>query len=279
MFNHAKKRSLALALAMAVSLVAGALAPAVPTQAAKGTTIDNVKDYYAVSSNVTLNGTGTGWHGKLVYITPESAISYGIQHDEFASAPHTGKDELMVENVYSNDPGMQRYDWLGITLNPGQTYTLMMTLNKNGDATVYLDGKALKSYHNDGLKSYTGSDIKKYQANPQARVEGAGRKNGDTVDVRFSNICVKEDKYRSTQKSPSTNVHAPGKYNFFLPQKTISNPTLHVTQKKNSVQVSGSISGLPGGMDWDSAYEDVSGMVQYIRNVPYFPPKGHKDRK
>lgn len=267
-----KVTAFVVALSLALTVV-----PSITAKAAKKYTVDNVKDYYAISTDVTLGGTGTGYHAKIGYVVSGAAFSFGIQHDEFASAPYTGLDALMVENVYSNDPGGQRYDWLA-TLNPGQKYNLMLSLSKSGDLTVYLDGKALKTYKNKGLKTYSGSNIQKYLANPQARVEGAGRLNGDTVNARFNNIVVKEGKYRNNKKYASTNKYAEDvKRTFFMPQKFITNPTLKVALKKKSVKVSGSISGLPAGMDWDSAYEDVSGLVQFQRDAQYFPPVGYKD--
>ena len=270
------RRVVAFVLALSLTLT---FVPTITAQAAKKYTVNNVKDYYAISTDVTLGGTGTGYHAKIGYVVTGAAFSFGIQHDEFASAPYTGLDTLMVENVYSNDPGGQRYEWLA-TLTPGKKYNLMLSLSKAGDLTVYLDGKALKTYKNKGLKTYNGSDIQKYLANPQARVEGAGRLNGDTVNAKFSNIVVKEGKYRNGKKYTSTNKYAEDvKRTFFMPQKFITNPTLKVTEKKNTVKVTGSISGLPAGMDWDSAYEDVSGLVQFQRDAQYFPPKGYKDHK
>ena len=80
--NHIKKSmSLILAGVMLLSL-------AVPSlhAKAKGTSIDNTDAYYAIQSKVTLTGTGSGYHAKLAYVARGAAISYGIQHDEFASA-------------------------------------------------------------------------------------------------------------------------------------------------------------------------------------------------
>ena len=267
-----------LSILAAVCLLASLAVPAVKAEA-KASPIDNTKDFYAIPSKVTLSGAGTGYHAKLAYVARGSAISFGIQHDEFASAPHTGKDELMVENVFSNNPGQQNYDWLGVTLNPGQSYTLTLTLTKAGSATVYLDGKALKTYQNDGLKTIESSDANEYLANPLPRVEGAGRLNGDVVNARFDNICVKEGKYRDFKKYEPTNSGAlntdPDKrYPFFLPNKVKANPTLNIaTPSAKSVEITGPISGLAPGMDWDSAYESVSGIVQWVRNAAYFPPK------
>ncbi|MBR1629505.1 MAG: hypothetical protein IJ679_09650 [Lachnospiraceae bacterium] len=276
------KKKAGAALLLAFALLLGLAAPSAQVEA-KGKSIKNVGDFYAIQADVTVSGSGTGYHAKLGYVTPLSAISFGIQHDEFASPPYTGTDALMVENVYSNDPGMQRYDWLGITLNPGQTYRLMLTLSKSGNATVYLDGKALRTYQNPGLQTSNSNDEQEYLANPQPRVEGAGRKNGDVVDAHFANIQLKEGNYRDFKKYKPTNANAleayPGKkYDYFLPTVVKANPTLKVASpSKNSVRVSGSISGLPDNMDWDSAYESVSGIKQWTRNATYFPPKGHPD--
>ena len=70
------------------------------------------------------------------------------------------------------------------------------------------------------------------------------------------------------------------RYDVMVHETYIRDAEIRITdKKKNTVKVTGSISGLPAGMDWDSAYDDVSGLVQFQRDAQYFPPKGYKDHK
>ena len=66
--------------------------PAKTAQPAVYQTIENTASEYSIEADVSLTGTGTGYHAKLVACTATSAFSFGIQHDEYAAAPYTGKN-------------------------------------------------------------------------------------------------------------------------------------------------------------------------------------------
>lgn len=57
----------------------------------KGNTIVNTKSAYAIEADISLKGSGSGYHAKLVMGTAVSAVSFGIQYDSCAVAPYTGK--------------------------------------------------------------------------------------------------------------------------------------------------------------------------------------------
>ena len=208
----------------------------------KAYTVANVSAKQAIEADVTLTGSGTGYHAKLLFATPTSAISYGIQYDACAVAPYTGKAMLMVENVLHNGAGGQSYDRpKNIELQVGKTYHLMMSASENGTVTVYLNYKKVASYTNPGLSGV--------QAAP--RVECAGRLNGDKAKAVFKNIKIRENGSYDPEKIFNTHLFD-------------TNTTMHSDVKSSSyVIISGEISGLGAGEDWDSAYEKVSGIVQF----------------
>ena len=216
------------------------------TVAAANAGIHSVKEKYAIESDVILNGNGSGCHAKLVFLTSVSAFSFGIQYDEHAIKPYNGKAVLMVENVQNNSPGGQTYDWpKGVVVEKGKPCHLMLTLTKNGDLRTYYNGEVIGTYHNDGLSE------KMVAPGFAVRVEGAGRKNGDTIDARFENLSVKRGK---TVNGSVTEY--PGLYDLNKTIKSSYDP------KARSAHIMGSISGL-GKKDWDSAPASVSGCVQF----------------
>lgn len=149
----------------------------------KGATLANTKALTAIEADITLTGSGSGYHAKLVLCTPTSAVSYGIQYDKCASAPYTGKAMAMIENVASNAAGGQSYSRPGNReLQPGKTYHMMMTVDKKGNGNVYLDYKKIGSFSNAGLANQA----------VYIRVEGAVRLNGDQVKATFDNIKLRQ---------------------------------------------------------------------------------------
>ena len=138
----------------------------------KGATLLNTKASTGIEADVTLSGSGTGYHAKLVLVTPVSAVSYGIQFDSCAVAPYTGKAMAMIENVASIAAGGQQYDRPGNkSLKVGKKYHLMITINSKGNGNVYLDYKKIGSFSNPQLANQA----------VYPRVEAAVRLNGDSV--------------------------------------------------------------------------------------------------
>lgn len=207
----------------------------------KGATLANTKALTAIEADITLTGSGTGYHAKLVLCTPTSAVSYGIQYDKCASAPYTGKAMAMIENVASNAAGGQSYSRPGNReLQPGKTYHMMMTVDKKGNGNVYLNYKKIGSFSNAGLANQA----------VYIRVEGAVRLNGDQVKATFDNIKLRQ----------GGKLEADKKYGGWFPSSNKGIKTKKVNNK-NKVIISGTGSGING--DWDSDYENVSGIFQF----------------
>ena len=211
-----------------------------PAQTEGTDTIDNIKEPIAIEADVTLNGTGTGSHAKLVLCTSNSAVSFGPQYDTCAVAPYTGKTMLLIENVAHNNAGGQSY------VRPsnqevvlGQTCHLMITLNNDGSGSVYFNKNKIGSFENKDLANQT----------IYLRVEGSARLNGDTVNATFKNIRIKSGgTVKSTWKTDNLSTC-----------ESISS----VVNTYNDISISGRVSGLAPGKDWDSAYEEVSGIIQF----------------
>lgn len=199
----------------------------------------------AIEADVTLNGTGTGSHAKLVICTATSAVSFGLQYDTCAVAPYTGKTMVMMENVFSNAAGGQQYTRPGdVEVALGQKVHLMVTINEDGSGAVYVNNQQVGTYSNPGL---AGQHL-------YLRVEGSARLNGDTVDAKFENIKLKNgEAYNPDQKWPT---------NDFTTCSTIHYTCADPAESWKNITISGVVSGLAPGQDWDSAYEQVSGIVQ-----------------
>ena len=207
----------------------------------KGATLANTKALTAIEADITLTGSGSGYHAKLVLCTPTSAVSYGIQYDKCASAPYTGKAMAMIENVASNAAGGQSYSRPGNReLQPGKTYHMMMTVDKKGNGNVYLDYKKIGSFSNAGLANQA----------VYIRVEGAVRLNGDQVKATFDNIKLRQ----------GGKLEADKKYGGWFPSSNKGIKTKKVNNKNKAI-ISGTGSGING--DWDSDYENVSGIFQF----------------
>lgn len=214
-------------------------------EAASSGTIASVPSWAAIEADVSLSGSGTGYHAKLVICTPTSAVSYGIQYDACAAAPYTGKAMAMLENIGSNNAGGQAYSRPGNKeLTLGETYHMMITLNQDGSGSVYLDNQKIGDYYNPALA---------YQSIVYLRVEGSARKNGDGVNASFNNIKLKVDgNYNASRRF--------GTYEF--KQNATINSSVYST---SSIYISGFVSGISDAEDWDSRYNDVSGIIQFVQ--------------
>lgn len=205
-------------------------------------TVANVESDVAIEADVVLTGTGTGYHAKLVMASQYSAVSYGLQYDAHAVAPYTGKTMLMVENIGSNAAGGQAYDRPGnIELVCGQKYHLLMTYKSDGTGSLYLDDRLVGSYSNPAM------------ANQEVwpRVEGSGRLDGDSVNAVFTDIKVK--RYNTYNPSKPWNTYD------FSTCSTIK----ATTNNWDNVTISGTVSGLGAGNDWDNKFDKVSGIIQF----------------
>lgn len=206
--------------------------------------IVNTASQYSIEADVKLTGTGTGYHAKILACTQTSAVSFGIQYDRWGVAPYTNSTTFLIENVANNDAGGQIYTRTGFaSLNT--TYKLMMTVQKNGQVDVYVNG----------LKA--GSVVNKNLANQQVylRVEASGRKNGDSVNAVFKNIKLKGSGSYDANKTWGT-------YIFDTNMNVKSNVQNFAANK--GITISGTVTGLTADQDWDSAYDKVSGITQFV---------------
>ena len=231
-------------LRAAAVLMLAVLCMCTPAFAAKKYTIKNVKADYAIQADVTLSGSGTGYHAKLIACTPTAATSFGIQFDtatwqEYASIP-----AFMIENVMSNNAGGQAYHWVGKG-EPGRKYRLMLAFKKkSGKVSVYIDGRKVKTVRNPSLK---GKQV-------SLRVEASARKGKDKVDAVFSNIKIKKNgKYKKSYKWKTV---------VFDTNRGIKSDVSEYSASK-TIRIAGKIKGLSKSQDWDSAYGSVSGIVQF----------------
>lgn len=211
---------------------------------ATGSTIENTASEYSIEADITLSGTGSGYHAKLVACTATSAVSFGIQYDKHARAPYTGKAWFMIENVAHNGAGGQNYIWVQEAAR-NKTYHVMLAVKKDGTCNCYVNGKLAKSVKNPSLAKTT----------VYLRVEGSARLNGDSVNATFSNIKLKADGKYNADKVWGT-------HDFTTNKGIKSDASAYAASKK--VTIKGKVSGLASGQDWDSAYEQVSGIIQFV---------------
>ncbi len=210
-------------------------------------TIENVGAKYAMEADVTLTGSGDGYHAKLVIASPESAVSFGIQYDVDAPYPYTRKAFFLVENIHNNNAGGQAY-WYVQQAEPGQTYRLMLTMSSKGICRIYIDGILIDSVTN----------VETPAQQVTLRVEGAAKHNGDNVNATFSNIKLKYGKHSTSAPWYASDMRTPAETAAI---GISSEYSLFDVEKK--VSVTGSLRGLPAGADWDSAYNAISGGVNF----------------
>ena len=209
-----------------------------------GSTIANTDSEYSIEADINLSGSGIGYHAKLVACTATSAVSFGIQYDQHARAPYTGKAWFMIENVAHNNAGGQSYIWVQEAAR-NKTYHVMLTVKKDGTCSCYVNGKLAKTVKNSSLAKTT----------VYLRVEGSARLNGDSVNATFSNINLKADGKYYEDKIWGTHD--------FTTNKGIKSDASAFSASKK-VTIKGKVSGLASGQDWDSAYEQVSGIIQFV---------------
>lgn len=227
----------------------------VKRKVAKAATLDNTSCLAGLECDVKVTGSGTGYHAKLVITTGSSALSFGIQCDKASREDFArGNQAIMIENVASNAPGDQIYDWpKQITIKPGSTHHLMVLITRKGKVGCYFDYQLVGTYSNVPLAQ---SD------ELWTLVEGSCRMDGDKINVKFSNIR----KARPTPIHGSNSINRNAKtkvWNQF--RSIIAYPHGGIKSKitANYVQVKGTLSGL-NGKNWDDpgAFGDCSTSVR-----------------
>lgn len=221
--------------------------------------IENTASHWTIEADVSLTGSGTGNHAKLTMNTPTSAISFGLQYDRHARAPHTNKTSFMVENIGHNFAGGQSYHWTNLySKNPGASYRLMLTLHRDGTYVGYINGAEVIRGHNAALAN---------QSTIALRVEGAARKRGDSITAKFSNIKLKENGVYNPGRvwigTPRFNIS--NGISTSLNGQVVGNSAAFDRQLQGPIVISGTLNNLPDYADWDTAgwFDKVSGLVQF----------------
>lgn len=236
--------------AAATTITPAQAATAVAAPAAGVTLASLPSSYMAITTDLTLAGAGNGYHGKLVFKTATSAISFGIQYDLYGEKPYNGKAIYICENVGSNAAGGQVYTRHGLA-PLGQTVNIMMAYDTaTGMCYLYVDGQLVGQVANTFLMNQ----------NVTAAVEIAGRDDGSSVIASFGNIRFKKagstgtngDSVmftRTTSSNPGLSLVAPG-----------ANAYKYKTSYNATAQ--GTIVGL-NGFDWDNAFYAVSATAEF----------------
>ena len=239
MYYRVKKASLAVIFILSTLLLSTTF-----FAAKKEYTIKNVKADYAIEADVSLSGSGSGYHAKLIVCTATAATSFGIQFDTATRADYANVPAFMIENVMSNAAGGQSYYWVGKG-QPERTYRLMLAFKKkSGKVSVYIDGQKVKTVKNPNLKNQKVC----------LRVEGSARKKNDSVTAVFSNIRIKNSKKYKKAKKWRTVI--------FDTNKGLRSDVSRFDSDEKIV-ITGKIKGISKHSDWDSAYQSVSGIVQF----------------
>ncbi|HFU4025465.1 TPA: hypothetical protein ACGO0F_001166 [Streptococcus suis] len=233
----------------------GALNTNVP---AGSNTIANTESKHTIEAEVTLTGSGTGYHAKLVMATPDSAVSFGLQYDSAAVAPFTGKTAFLIENIASNNAGGQSYHRGNYYAKLNTTYRLMLTLQNDGTYAGYVNGTEVVRGRNAVLANR--SDV-------YLRVEGAARKSGDSITATFADIKLKQNGQYNAGRiwtgTPRFNI-ANGILTRIDGQQ-VNNTPAYDRSVTNNIVFTGTLNGLPASADWDTAgyFDKVSGLIQF----------------
>ncbi|MGM9886675.1 MAG: hypothetical protein ACI31W_05475, partial [Lactococcus sp.] len=158
--------------------------------------ISNISAPTAIQTNMTVSGSGQGFHAKVVFATATAAVSFGIQYDAHGAAPYTGKPSFLIENISSAATEVgNKYTHTGAA-QTGTSYKVLLTVTSNGTVTAYVNGKQVGQVTNPGLANTT----------IYAQVQAVGDVNGDVANATFANTQVKENgSVQNAQTSAITN--------------------------------------------------------------------------
>ncbi|MBR1860250.1 MAG: hypothetical protein IJ796_00075 [Lachnospiraceae bacterium] len=228
------------------------------------TAIRNAAGQYAIEGDISLNGSGNGYHAKFVFSNGGAAsFSFGIQYDvNSGNANARGKCALMIENA---TPTWQDYKWFDI--NVGETNgTAHLMLSVDTDAGVaycYKDGQLIGSFSNENLKVADRNNV-------GIRAEGAVD-DQSTITADFRNVRVKYQYYNGTRIT----YRGTGKYvstsNSIVTCNAIQGSGAGADDKwgNKEVYLHSNINGVnkgsnsPGSGDWDVA-NGVQAYVFYL---------------
>jgi len=133
----------------------------------------------SIQTDLTVSGSGSGWHAKLVIQDGNTAISFGIQHQDRSKwAPCNGQDCLMFESV-SNSPSYHDYQAPGaVVVTPKVPHTIRLDwYQAQGIAEGYCDGVLIGQVT---VKPMSGQLVMSEEAVPALA--------GDYIDATFANV-------------------------------------------------------------------------------------------
>jgi len=184
-----------------------------------------------ISATVNLNGSGTGFQGKVLLSDGLSAVSFGLQYDTHAygGKAFSGKAAFLSENVSTSNNSYVYKDWCIGALSTDTTVML-----------AYFAADQTAAFYVAGV--YIGSQPTFYNGSGIYAVEGDVKHNGDTLDTTISSILT-------------------GTWGGFGPgsiKDTTAPPHLGVNKTDDStlqnlkIHFSGTAAAFSADQDWDS---------------------------
>ncbi|MBR1771259.1 MAG: Ig-like domain-containing protein [Lachnospiraceae bacterium] len=203
----------------------------------------------AIEGDMKLSGKGTGYHAKFVLQNATAAVSFGLQYDQGAGGGYGGKTAFLVENITQSS---QKYSRHGLGSRDEYWHVMMTYTEATDTINCYVDGELVASVKNKKFKDANG-----VCSVLQGSLEGAGRLEGDEVDVEFKNVKLK-----------NCSEYDPDQY--FAPSiREIKNKGITIetygapnNYGENRYKIFGKILGLKG-KDWDSDPNNVQGVVNF----------------
>jgi len=195
------------------------------------------------------SGKGTGSHAKFVLQNATAAVSFGLQYDQGASGGYGGKTAFLVENITQSSQKYSRYG-LG---SRDEYWHIMMTYTEATDTIdCYVNGELRASVKNKKFKDANG-----VCSVLQGSLEGAGRLEGDQVDVEFKNVKLKNCSEYNPKQYFAPSIRKIG--NKGITVETYGAPN---NNGENRYKIYGKILDLKG-KDWDSDPNNVQGVVNF----------------
>ncbi|MET3643932.1 hypothetical protein [Streptococcus gallinaceus] len=118
----------------------------------------------------------------------------------------------------------------------------MLAVQRDGSYAAYINGAVVAQGRNAAMANRT--DI-------ALRVEGSGRKNGDSINAVFSNIKLKTNGVYQANKGWGTHEFR-------------TNPGIVAQGNTGRIIIDGTVTGLTPLQDWDNAYGIVSSIIQFV---------------
>ncbi len=202
--------------------------------------------YLTYTSTLAENGSGTGYSSYInSHDAYNNAISVGIQTD--TSSPESQGQPFYIWELVQN--GAFTYDYLNLADHNAHTVTLKWWQGSN-TAVFYVDSTPL-------------ADIDAY-LNPRLffNAEGNARLNGDSVNSTVNNVQITVGNNCPTYCGLNGSWNT-SSFNSFGLQATNTNSQ---PQNGANFSITGTVSGLPPGGNWDNNLVAGIGMIAQYWN-------------